>query len=61
MAHSSIVDAVLLRHSSTGLLAIKQQMGHVHLGPTIRYLHADPERMRREYLLHAPNYLPPDE
>jgi integrase/recombinase XerD len=53
--------ATNLMHSGTGLLAIKQQMGHVHLGTTMRYLHADPERMRREYLLHAPNYLPSDD
>jgi hypothetical protein len=45
-------------HSGIGLLAMKQQMGHVYLGTTMRYIHADPEGMRQENVHHAPNYLP---
>jgi len=50
--------ATNLMHSGTGILAIKQQMGHVHLGTTMRYLHGDPERLKQEFFVHLPKYLP---
>ncbi len=49
--------ATNLMHSGTGILAIKQQMGHAHLGTTMRYLHGDPERLKQEFLVHVPDYL----
>jgi integrase len=50
--------ATNLMHSGTGLLAIKQQLGHVYIETTMRYLHGDPERLKQEFLVHAPKYLP---
>jgi site-specific recombinase XerD len=55
----------LFRHSlatnllgrGTGVLAIKEQMGHVHLGTTMRYLHSTPGRLQEEYRMHIPSYL----
>ncbi len=55
MRHSLATN---LMHSGTGILAIKQQMGHVHLGTTMRYLHGDPERLKQEFFVHLPKYLP---
>lgn len=51
--------ATNLMHSGTRILAIKQQMGHAHLGTTMRYLHGDPERLKQEFLVHVPDYLSP--
>lgn len=51
--------ATNLMHSGTGILAIKQQMGHGHLTTTMRYLHGDPERLKQEFLVHVLDYLSP--
>lgn len=55
----------LLRHSlathmlarGSGLLAIKQQLGHEFIETTMIYLHAAPARMQAEYRFFAPSYL----
>jgi site-specific recombinase XerD len=55
----------LIRHSlatnlldrGTGLLAIKEQLGHVYISTTMRYIHSAPARLQEEYRMHAPSYL----
>jgi integrase/recombinase XerD len=55
----------LVRHSlganmlnqGSGLLAIKEQLGHVYIDTTMRYLHSAPARLQEEYRMHAPSYL----
>jgi len=55
----------LVRHSlatnmlgrGSGLLAIKEQLGHVYLDTTMRYIHSVPSRLQEEYKMHAPSYL----
>jgi site-specific recombinase XerD len=55
----------LFRHSlatnllgrGSGILAIREQMGHVHLDTTMRYLHSLPGRLQEEFRLHCPVYL----
>jgi integrase len=41
----------------SGLLAIKEQLGHVYLDTTMRYIHSVPSRLQEEYKMHAPSYL----
>jgi len=55
----------LFRHSlatnllsrDSGVLAIKEQLGHANLATTMRYLHVVPGRMQEEYRMHAPVYV----
>jgi site-specific recombinase XerD len=55
----------LVRHSlatnmlgrGSGVLAIKEQLGHVYLDTTMRYIHSMPSRLQEEYKMHAPSYL----
>lgn len=55
----------LVRHSlatnmlgrGSGLLAIKEQLGHVYLDTTMRYIHSMPSRLQEEYKMYAPSYL----
>ena len=51
----SLATNMLIRGS--GLLAIKQQLGHVYISTTMRYLHSNPEQLQREYTHYAPAYL----
>lgn len=55
----------LFRHSlatnlldrGSGVLAIKEQLGHVNLSTTMRYLHSMPGRLQAEYRMHCPSYV----
>ena len=55
----------LVRHSlatnlltrGAGLLAIKEQLGHVYIETTMRYIHSAPARLQEEYRMYAPSYL----
>jgi site-specific recombinase XerD len=55
----------LVRHSlatnllgrGAGLLAIKEQLGHVYIETTMRYIHSAPARLQEEYRMYAPAYL----
>jgi integrase/recombinase XerD len=55
----------LVRHSlatnlltrGAGLLAIKEQLGHVFIETTMRYIHSAPARLQEEYRMYAPSYL----
>lgn len=55
----------ILRHSlatnliarGTGILAGKEQLGHVYIATTMRYLHSAPARLQEEYRMHCPSYL----
>ena len=55
----------LFRHSlatnllgrGSGILAIKEQLGHMHIETTMRYLHSIPGRLQEEYQMHCPVYL----
>ena len=51
----SLATNLLVRDS--GILAIKEQLGHVHLQTTMRYLHSTPGRLQEEYRIHCPVYL----
>jgi integrase/recombinase XerD len=50
--------ATNLLRSGTGLLAVKQQLGHTDVTATMRYVHSDPERLEEEFLVRVPKYLP---
>jgi integrase/recombinase XerD len=55
----------ILRHSlavnliarGTGILAVKEQLGHVFIATTMRYLYSAPARLQEEYRMHVPSYL----
>jgi len=51
----SLATNMLVRGS--GILAIKEQMGHVYLETTMRYLHSVPGSLQEEYRRHCPVYL----
>jgi integrase/recombinase XerD len=49
--------ATNLLHRGAGLMAIKEQLGHVHIETTMIYIHSAPARMQMEYRMFAPSYL----
>jgi site-specific recombinase XerD len=49
--------ATNLMSRGTGILAIKEQLGHVYIATTMRYLHSAPARLQEEYRMPAPFYL----
>lgn len=55
MLRHSLATNLLARGS--GLMAIKEQLGHVYISTTMRYLHSSPDRLQQEYRMCAPAYL----
>jgi integrase/recombinase XerD len=55
----------LLRHSlatnmlnrGAGIIAIKDQLGHVELETTMVYVHSNPKKQQLEYKMYAPSYM----